>query len=82
VLACTGSVLHDAWVVAGHVPLPEALRLERGLITAREIPEGTGLLRDVIRADRFERAPELGHRDLFGRALSDGSFPLQGNLAS
>ena len=82
VLACTGSVLHDAWVVAGHVPLPEALRLERGLITAREIPEGTGLLRDVIRADRFERAPELGHRDLFGRALSDGSFPLLGNLAS
>src|SRR5262249_39298370 len=78
VLACTGSVLHDAWVVAGHVALPEALRLERGLVTAREIPEGTALLRDVGRADRLERAPELGHRELFGRALADVSLPLQG----
>jgi len=79
VLACTGSVLHDAWVVAGHVPLPEALRLERGLVTLRELPEGTALLRDVLRADRLERAPELGHRELFARALGDVAFPLQGS---
>ena len=78
-LACTGSVLHDAWVVAGHVPLPEALRLERGLITLRELPEGTALLRDVLRADRLERAPELGHRELFARALGDVAFPAQGS---
>jgi ABC-type phosphate/phosphonate transport system substrate-binding protein len=82
VLACTGPVLHDAWVVAGHVPLPEALRLERGLVSARELPEGTALLRDVVRAERLERAPELGHRELFGRALADVSFPLQGVLSS
>jgi ABC-type phosphate/phosphonate transport system substrate-binding protein len=81
VLACTSSVLHDAWVVAGHVPLPEALRLERGLVSARELPEGTALLRDVVRAERLERAPELGHREIFGRALADVSFPLQGILA-
>jgi phosphonate transport system substrate-binding protein len=77
VLACTMPALHDAWVVAAHVPLPEALRLERGLLTLREAPEGTALLRDVLRAERLERAPELGHRELFGRCLTDVTLPLR-----
>src|SRR5215831_10808233 len=77
VLACTMPALHDAWVVAPHVPLPEALRLERGLLAVREVPEGTALLRDVLRAERLERAPELGHRELFGRGLGDVTLPLR-----
>jgi len=77
VLACTMPALHDALVVAAHVPVPEALRLERGLLSLRELPEGTALLRDVLRAERLERAPELGHRELFGRGLSDVTFPLR-----
>lgn len=77
VLACTMPALHDAWVVAPHVPVPEALRLERGLLSIRELPEGSSLLRDVMRAERLERAPELGHRELFGRGLGDVTFPLQ-----
>jgi len=77
VLACTMPALHDAWVVASHVPLPEALRLERGLLSIREAPEGTALLRDVLRAERLERAPELGHRELFGRGLTDVTLPLR-----
>jgi len=75
VLACTMAALHDAWVVAPHVSVLEALRLERGLLAVRELPEGTALLRDVVRADRLERAPELGHRELFGRGLSDVTLP-------
>ena len=75
VLACTMPALHDAWVVAPHVSMLEALRLERGLLAVRELPEGTALLRDVVRADRLERAPELGHRELFGRGLSDVTLP-------
>ena len=75
VLACTMPALHDAWVVAPHVSVLEALRLERGLLAVRELPEGTALLRDVVRADRLERAPELGHRELFGRGLSDVTLP-------
>jgi ABC-type phosphate/phosphonate transport system substrate-binding protein len=71
VLACTGAVLHDAFLVGAHVPLPEALRLERGLVSVREVPEGMALMRDVLRAERLERAPELGHRELFGRALAE-----------
>jgi len=77
VLACTMPALHDAWVVAPHVSLPEALRLERGLLSVRELPEGTALLRDVLRAERLERAPELGHRELFGRGLGDVTLPLR-----
>jgi len=77
VLACTMPALHDAWVVAAHVSVAEALRLERGLLSLRELPEGTALLRDVLRAERLERAPELGHRELFGRGLSDVTFPLR-----
>ncbi len=75
VLACTMPALHDAWVVAPHISMLEALRLERGLLAVRELPEGTALLRDVVRADRLERAPELGHRELFGRGLSDVTLP-------
>jgi len=75
VLACTMPALHDAWLVAPQVPVPEALRLERGLLAVRELPEGTALLRDVLRAERLERAPELGHRELFGRSLSDVTLP-------
>lgn len=71
VLACTAPGLHDALVAAPHVPLPDALRLERGLVDVRAIPEGTALLRDVFRAERLERAPELGHRELFGRPVVD-----------
>ena len=56
---------------------PEALRLERGLISVRELPEGTTLLRDVVRAERLERAPELGHRELFARGLTDVTLPLR-----
>ena len=77
VLACTMPALHDAWLVAPHVILPEALRLERGLLCMRELPEGTALLRDVVRAERLERAPELGHREVFGRSLSDVTLPLR-----
>jgi ABC-type phosphate/phosphonate transport system substrate-binding protein len=77
VLACTMPALHDAWLVAPHVMLPEALRLERGLLCMRELPEGTALLRDVVRAERLERAPELGHREVFGRSLSDVTLPLR-----
>src|SRR5215510_11885991 len=77
VLACTMPALHDAWVVAPHVSLPEGLRLERGLLAVREAPEGTTLLRDVLRAERLERAPELGHRELFGRGLTDVTLPLR-----
>jgi ABC-type phosphate/phosphonate transport system substrate-binding protein len=77
VLACTMPALHDAWVAAAHVPVPEALRLERGLLSLRELPEGTAMLRDVLRAERLERAPELGHRELFGRGLSEVTFPLR-----
>jgi hypothetical protein len=75
VLACTMAALHDAWVVAPHVPLTEALRIERGLLAMRELPEGTTVLRDVVRAERLERAPELGHRELFGRSLGDVTVP-------
>lgn len=75
VLACTMPALHDAWVAAPHISMLEALRLERGLLAVRELPEGTALLRDVVRADRLERAPELGHRELFGRGLSDVTLP-------
>ena len=75
VLACTMPALHDAWVAAPHVAVTDALRLERGLLTMRELPEGTGLLRDVLRAERLERSPELGHRELFGRNLSDVTVP-------
>lgn len=77
VLACTMPALHDAWLVAPHVSLPEALRLERGLLSVRELPEGTALLRDVVRAERLERAPELGHRELFGRGLTEVTLPLR-----
>ena len=77
VLACTMPALHDAFVVAPHVSLPEALRLERGLLAVRELPEGTSLLRDVVRAERLERAPELGHRELFARGLTDVTLPLR-----
>ena len=77
VLACTMPALHDAWLVAPHVSLPEALRFERGLLAVREIPEGTSLLRDVVRAERLERAPELGHRELFTRGLTDVTLPLR-----
>ena len=77
VLACTMPALHDAWVVASHVGLPDALRLERGLLAVRELPEGTSLLRDVVRAERLERAPELGHRELFARGLTDVTLPLR-----
>ena len=77
VLACTMPALHDAWLVAPHVLLPEALRLERGLLCMTELPEGTALLRDVVRAERLERAPELGHRELFGRSLIDVTLPLR-----
>ncbi len=69
--------LHDAWLVAPHVLIAEALRLERGLLAMRELPEGTALLRDVVRAERLERAPELGHRELFGRSLGDVTLPLR-----
>lgn len=77
VLACTMPALHDAWLVAPHVLIPEALRLEKGLLRMRELPEGTALLRDVVRAERLERAPELGHRELFGRSFSDVTLPLR-----
>lgn len=77
VLACTMPALHEAWVVAPHVGLPDALRLERGLLAVRELPEGTSLLRDVVRAERLERAPELGHRELFARGLTDATLPLR-----
>ena len=82
VLACTMAALHDAWVVAPHVPLAEALRLERGLLALRELPEGTALLRDVVRADRLERAPELGHRELFGRSLGDVTVPSRMDVSA
>jgi phosphonate transport system substrate-binding protein len=77
VLACTMPALHDAWLVGPHVSLPEGLRLERGLLAVRELPEGTSLLRDVIRAERLERAPDLGHRELFARGLTDVTLPLR-----
>jgi phosphonate transport system substrate-binding protein len=77
VLACTMPALHDAWVVAPHVSLPDGLRLERGLLAVRELPEGTSLLRDVVRAERLERAPDLGHRELFARGLTDVTLPLR-----
>ncbi len=82
VLACTMPALHDAWLVAPHVPLPEALRIERGLLSIREAPEGTALLRDVVRADRLERAPELGHRELFARGLTDVTLPLRSDTSA
>jgi phosphonate transport system substrate-binding protein len=82
VLACTMPALHDAWLVAPHVGMPEALRLERGLLTMRELPEGTTLLRDVLRAERLERAPELGHRELFARGLSDVTLPLRAEVSA
>jgi hypothetical protein len=62
--------------------LPDALRLERGLLSMREIPEGTALLRDVLRAERLERAPELGHRELFGRGLTDVTLPLRAEASA
>jgi hypothetical protein len=74
--------LHDAWLVAAQVALPDALRLERGLLSMREIPEGTALLRDVLRAERLERAPELGHRELFGRDLTDVTLPLRAEASA
>jgi ABC-type phosphate/phosphonate transport system substrate-binding protein len=77
VLACTGPALHDAVVVGAQVPVQEALRLERGLVAVRDVPEGTLLMRDVIRAERFERAPELGHRELFGRPQADVTFAFR-----
>jgi len=82
VLACTMPALHDAWLVAPHVGLPEALRLERGLLGVREIPEGSSLLRDVVRAERLERAPELGHRELFARGLTDVTLPLRAEASA
>jgi ABC-type phosphate/phosphonate transport system substrate-binding protein len=82
VLACTMPALHDAWLVAPQVALPDALRLERGLLSMREIPEGTALLRDVLRAERLERAPELGHRELFGRGLTDVTLPLRAEASA
>ena len=82
VLACTMPALHDAWVVAPHVPLPEALRIERGLLSVREAPEGTALLRDVVRAERLERAPELGHRELFARGLTDVTLPFRADVSA
>lgn len=82
VLACTMPALHDAWLVAQHVALPDALRLERGLCSVRELPEGTALLRDVIRAERLERAPELGHRELFARGLTDVTLPLRADASA
>jgi ABC-type phosphate/phosphonate transport system substrate-binding protein len=77
VLACTSPALHDAVVVGAHVPVQDALRLERGLVAIRELPEGTALMREVIRAERFERAPELGHRELFGRPQTDVTFSFR-----
>jgi phosphonate transport system substrate-binding protein len=77
VLACTMPALHDAWLVGPQVLLPDALRLERGLLSMRELPEGTALLRDVLRAERLERAPELGHRELFGRNLAEVTLPFR-----
>ena len=74
--------LHDAWLVAPHVTLPEALRLERGLLSVREFPEGTALLRDVVRAERLERAPELGHREVFARGLTDVTLPLRAEASA
>jgi len=82
VLACTMPALHDAWLVAPHVPLSESLRIERGLLSIRELPEGTVLLRDVVRAERLERAPELGHRELFARGLSDVTLPLRAEVSA
>jgi phosphonate transport system substrate-binding protein len=82
VLACTMPALHDAWLVAPHVSLQEALRLERGLCSVRELPEGTALLRDVIRAERLERAPEMGHRELFARGLTDVTLPLRADASA
>ncbi len=82
VLACTMPALHDAWLVAPHLSLPEALRIERGVLAIRELPEGTTLLRDVVRADRFERAPELGHRELFARGLTDVTLPLRAEVSA
>jgi len=82
VLACTMPALHDAWLVAPHLSLPEALRIERGILAIRELPEGTTLLRDVVRADRFERAPELGHRELFARGLTDVTLPLRAEVSA
>ena len=82
VLACTMPALHDAWLVAPHVSVPEALRLERGLVSVRELPEGTALLRDVVRAERLERAPELGHRELFARGLGDVTLPLRAEASA
>jgi ABC-type phosphate/phosphonate transport system substrate-binding protein len=82
VLACTMPALHDAWVVAPHVALPEALRLERGLLALRELPEGRALLREVVRAERLERAPELGHRELFARGLTDVTLPLRAEASA
>jgi len=82
VLACTMPALHDAWLVAPHVTLTEALRLERGFISARALPEGTSLLRDVVRAERLERAPELGHRELFARGLTDVTLPLRAEASA
>jgi phosphonate transport system substrate-binding protein len=77
VLACTMPALHDAWLVCPQVMLPDALRLERGLLSMRDLPEGTALLRDVLRAERLERAPELGHRELFGRSLAEVTPPFR-----
>jgi len=82
VLACTMPALHDAWLVAPHVALPEALRLERGLLSLRELPEGSALLRDVMRAERLERAPELGHREIFARGLTDVTLPLRAEASA
>ena len=69
------AALHDAWVVAPHVPLAGGAPARAGLLALRELPEGTALLRDVVRAERLERAPELGHRELFGRSLGDVTVP-------
>lgn len=80
VLACTMPALHDAWLVAPHIGMPEGLRLERGLLAMRDLPEGTTLLRDVLRAERLERAPELGHRELFARGLTDVTLPLRADV--
>jgi hypothetical protein len=69
--------LHDAWLVAPHVLLPDALRLERGLLCMTELPEGTALLRDVVRPSGSSGRPQLGHRELFGRSLTDVTLPLR-----
>jgi hypothetical protein len=81
VLACTMPALHDAWLVAPHVSLQEALRLERGLCSVRELPEGTALLRDVLRAERLERAPAGAPGTLYAR-VTEVTLPLRAEASA